>query len=315
MGTKKTVAVTSTSFSNDPSLLNELSQLDLTIVANTKGVKFDESALADFLSSAHAEVAIIGLEKVDGALLDQCPHLRFIAKYGVGLDNIDQDALKVRNIGLGWTGGVNKRSVSELALAFMLGHMRNVIPSIMQMRSGNWQKIGGRQLSHATIGIVGLGHVGFDLAQLLVPFGSRVLYTDLLDCAAKVGQLPLESVSYSELLAQSDVISFHVPLSPKTRMMFGRKEIAVCRKSALIINTSRGEIVDFPAVCGAVKGGDLGGFGCDVFAEEPSNLQEWTNEPRLYFTPHIGGNAKEAVLAMGRSAIGHVADYFSGTMK
>ena len=307
-----TVAISSPSFSKNTQLMAELAQLGVAVVANTDGIRYDERTLGRFLRDSGASVAIIGLETLNGRVLDECPNIRFVAKYGVGLDNIDQGALKQRGIGLGWTGGVNKRSVSELALCFMLGHMRNVMPSVSNMKASNWHKDGGRHLSDATVGIVGLGHVGFDLAGLLQPFGCRVLYTDILDCAKKVGSLSMNAVGYQELLRESDVISFHVPLTETTRHMFGAREIERCRSDVLVINTARGEVVDFETVCLAVKDKKLGGFGCDVFPVEPCDLKKWGGEPNLYFTPHIGGNAREAVLAMGRSAIGHVKAHIFG---
>lgn len=305
MGRPK-VVVTSPSFCAAEDLLRELRDLDVDLKINRDQIRFDTPGLIQFLGNT--QIAIIGTETVNAQVLDGCPNLKVICKYGVGTDNLDLAAMAVRGIALGWSGGVNRRSVTELALAFMLGHVRNVIPSIVKMRQGIWQKQGGREISHMTVGLVGLGHIGTDLAAILRALGARVLYTDIADRRLVAEALELEACTYEELIKASDIISFHVPSTPETRGMFGTKQLPLVRPHVLVVNTARGNIVDFDVVCKAVDQGRLGGFAADVFPEEPADLRSWTH-PALYFTPHIGGNAQEAVLAMGRSAIAHLRAY------
>lgn len=304
------VAVTSISFSRSSELLEELAALGHQVVANAAGARLAGSELVRFLKDADADIAVVGVEPFDDAVLAQCPRVRFVAKYGVGLDNLDLDAMKARGVGLGWTGGVNRRSVAELVLAFALGHLRNVTSTMNAMRAGAWDKNGGLQLSGRTVGIVGFGHVGTDLARLLQPFRCELLYCDIVDKSADAGALGARRVGLDELLTKADVVSLHVPSTPQTRGMIGGARLAMMRTTALLVNTSRGDIVSFEETCAAVRDGKLGGYAADVFLVEPCTLLAWQREhPRLYFTPHIGGNAREAVLAMGRSAIGHVAAY------
>ena len=305
------VAITSISFSKSVDLLAELASHGLEPYPNRSGQKLEGQNLISFLRDSGARAAIVGLEPIDLQTLEQCQELRFISKYGVGLDNLDQEALRQRGVGLGWTGGVNRRSVSELALGFALGHFRNIVPSIIKMRQGIWEKAGGQQLSDATVGIVGFGHIGTDLAALLRPFGCRILYSDILDKSAIAADLGASPASYEEILAKADVITFHVPSTPLTKGMFGRRELGLVKANALIINTARGDIVDFVPTATAVRDGRLGGFAADVFIDEPQDLHSWADVPQLYFTPHIGGNAQEAILAMGRSAISHVVAFFA----
>lgn len=299
------VVVASRSFSKHRQLLGELRDLGIEVVPNEAGRKLrTPQEVAGFIGDA--EVAIIALEPVGAEVLALCPGLRLVAKYGVGLDSIDQPALAAAGVQLGWTGGVNRRSVTELALAFALGHLRNVTPSVELMRRGVWEKDGGRQLSDVTFGIVGLGHIGTDLARILGAFGTRVLFCDIVDKTEAADELGLESVPLDELLERSDVVSLHVPSTDLTREMIAGDRLARMRPDALLINTARGDIVAFDEVVAAVRGGRLGGFASDVYPEEPLESREFVDDPHLYFTPHLGGNAAEAVLAMGRSAIAAV---------
>ena len=300
------VAITSNSFSNNEALIGELESLGVSVHPKPTSDRLDEEAVIDFFREAEADMAIVGLEPITEHVLEECPDLKYVSKYGVGLDNIDVDALEAAGVGLGWSGGVNRRSVAELTLAFALGHMRNVFPSVAAMRRGVWKKDGGRQLSDATLGIVGLGNIGTDVAGLVRQFGTRVLYRDIVDKSATATELGLHERSYEALLEESDIISFHVPSTPLTRGMFGAREVELTGGGALIINTARGDIVDFEAVARALEEGRLGGYAADVFPEEPFDASEYASVPNLYCTPHIGGNAKEAVLAMGRAAIEHI---------
>ncbi len=303
------VAISSPSFCSSKVLLQELAGLPVTVVANSDGRRMNEAELIAFLSEARAEVAIIGLEPFTRRVVESCKSVKIVCKYGVGTDNLDHEAMRDAGVALGWTAGVNRRSVSELVLAFALGHCRNAVPSVKNMLDGKWLKAGGRQLSNATMGIVGFGHIGTDLAGLLRPFSSSVLACDVLDKAADAQRLGAEIATYAEILARSDVITFHVPSTPKTRNMFAAEHLKLVKPDVLLINTSRGDIVAFDTVCEAVRDGKLGGFAADVYPDEPYDASRWRGVEHLYFTPHIGGNAREAVLAMGRAAISHVQSY------
>jgi len=308
----RNVAVASPSFSRSKLLMSELRAIEgIKVVVNDQGSRFDEDGLADFLAESRAEAAIVGLEPLTRRVLERCPQLKVVCKYGVGLDNVDEAALSARRITLGWTGGVNRRSVTELALAFALGHMRNVTSSVVKMAGGTWDKNGGRQLSDACVGIVGFGYVGTDFTRILRALGSRVLVHDILDKSKEAKAPGAEIASYDDIVRTADVISFHTPLTEQTNGMYGPKQIEQSRRGALIINTARGGIVDFEAVCAAVESGRLGGFATDVFPHEPYDASRLGKVAGLYFTPHIGGNAEEAVIAMGRSALGHLKTYLA----
>ena len=308
---RPTVAVASTSFSANQTLISELSAIGVEVVRNAEGRRFKtEEALAEFIGSA--EYAVVGVEPVGEAVIAACPNLEMVAKYGVGLDNLNETALEAAGVKVGWTGGVNRRSVTELTLAFALGHLRNVWPSVSLMRQGQWEKVGGRELSHCTFGIVGLGHVGSDVARIVRTFGATVVYRDIVDRSVIAEELGLRSMEYEELLQEADVVSFHVPGTPLTKEMFGEVQIAHMKPSALVINTSRGSVIQFVETVDAVRGGRLSGFATDVFPNEPFDASAFAGDDRLYFTPHIGGSSCEAIMAVGRSAIHHLRRHLEG---
>ncbi len=284
----------------------ELAAAGFSATPNRTGRVLKGEELGAFLAGHDA--AIVGTEVVDAKVLALCPTLLIISKYGVGLDNLDEAELRRRHIRLAYAAGVNRRSVAELVLGFLIGHFRNLFVSVSTMREGRWQKNGGCQLSSLTVGIVGLGHTGSEVARLLGPFGPKLLFYDIVeksDVAALVGAT---KAGYLDLLKTCDAVSFHVPGGAATRLMLGTKEIAQLKRRALVVNTSRASVVDFDAVCDAVSTGRLGGFAADVFPVEPDDLSRFRDQPNLYFTPHIGGNSEEAVLAMGRAAIANLAD-------
>jgi len=249
------------------------------------------------------DAAIVGLERIDEAVLAQVPELRIISKYGVGLDGIDLDAIARRGIRLGWIGGVNRRSVAELTLAFAIALLHRVPEGAFAMRDGNWNKLPGRELTGRTVGIVGCGFVGQDLVTLLKPFGCRILVRDIRDYPEFYAAHGIEPVSFDALLATADIVTLHVPLDPSTRGMIGASELARMRPGGLLINAARGGLVDEDALAGALERGHLAGAACDVFQAEPEVNRRLAALPTFLGTPHIGGSSEEAQLAMGRAAI------------
>ena len=257
-----------------------------------------------------ADAVILGLEKMDRPILQQLKNLQIIAKFGVGLDNLDVDAAKELGIAVGWSGGVNKRSASEQAVGFMLGLCRNLFFSSFLLKQGRWEKEGGKLLSGSCVGIIGCGHIGTDVVHLLQPFNCRVMICDLLDKKGVVDTYGASQVSLEELLAEADVISLHVPLTELTRFMVNDEFLNQMKTSAHLVNNSRGEVVDLKALKKALQQKTIAGAALDVFESEPPGDLEFLALPNLMVTPHIGGNANEAVLAMGRSAIDHLETFF-----
>ncbi len=295
------IAVVARSFARNPTLRAELT-------ARYPHVTFTESAAllagADLVNLLRGhERAIVGLETIDDALLAAVPELRVISKYGVGLDGFDLEALARHGVKLAWTGGVNRRSVAELTLAFAIALLHRVPECGVALRAGRWQKLVGRQLTGRTVGLIGCGFVGQDLVRLLSPFECRVLAHDIRDYPAFYASHRVEPVSFDRVLAQSDIVTLHVPLDASTRGLIGAAELARMRQGAVLINTARGGLVDEAALEEALSSGHLAGAACDVFQREPGSNLRLLALPTFLGTPHIGGSSEEAQLAMGRAAI------------
>jgi phosphoglycerate dehydrogenase-like enzyme len=257
-----------------------------------------------------AEGLIIGLETVDKALLDNCSHLEFISKYGVGLDNLDLKLCAQRKIGIGWTGGVNKLSVAELAVGSMLALCRNFYVVSNKLKRGQWDKSGGFQLSGKTVGIIGFGHIGQEVARLLKPFDCRILVNDILDFSALCAKNNFEVSTQDNIFRNADFITVHTPLTEETKHMIRAKTLAMMKPRAYVLNTARGDIVHLPDLKTALKEGMIAGASIDVYPEEPPTDRELLELPNLICTAHIGGNASEAIQSMGQSAITHLKEYF-----
>jgi phosphoglycerate dehydrogenase-like enzyme len=295
------VAVAARSFNRNPQLRAELRAKYPDATFSEVSEVLDGDQLIAFLRG-HDHV-IVGLERVDERVLSQLPELRVISKYGVGLDGLDIDAITRRGIRLAWTGGVNRRSVAELTLAFAIALLHRVPECETALRRGEWHKVAGRQLTEKTVGIIGCGFVGQDVVRLLAPFNCRVLAYDIRDYPAFYAAHGVRPVGLHELLSAADVVTLHVPLDASTQRMIGAAQLAAMRDGTCIINNARGGLIDEDALIAALESGHLAGAACDVFAIEPDANPRLLALPTFIGTPHIGGSAVEAQLAMGRAAI------------
>jgi phosphoglycerate dehydrogenase-like enzyme len=300
------IKVSTVAFSLNTELVQKLKIIFQDVVINDEGKRFSREELISYFSDADA--VIVGLEKIDESILLELPRLKIIAKYGVGLDNIDLDACKKHNIEVGWTPGVNKTSVAEMALGLMLMLTRNLYVTSNHLKQGYWNKSGGVSLFNQTIGIIGLGHIGKDLVRLLNVFGCKILANDIIDI--DTSNFPnVQMVSKEVLYKNSDIISVHTPLTPLTKNMIGEQAFLLMKKTAFIINTARGGIVDELALKNALNNKSIAGAALDVYETEPPTDTELLQFNNLISTPHIAGNSYEAVLAMGEAAIAHIENF------
>ncbi len=295
------IAVTSRSFSRHPVLRAELQESYADVRFNDEGVALKGEALIAFARGRHK--LITALERIDEAFLAAVPEVRVISKYGVGIDMLDQKAMVRHGVRLGWTSGVNKRSVAELTIAFMISLLHELPQASRELSRGTWKNRPGRQLTGRVVGIVGCGNVGKDLTPILRAFGCSVLANDILDFPDFYAAHHVEPVGLEELLRRSDIVTLHVPLDDSTRGILSAERLALLKPDALLINTARGGLVDEAALKAMLTTGRLAGAGFDVFATEPPDDPELLGLPNFLATPHIGGSSEEAVLAMGRAAI------------
>ena len=248
-------------------------------------------------------IVIRSATKIRRELIDEAikgGKLKLIIRGGVGLDNIDvkyaeQNGIKVRN-----TPNASSSSVAEIILAHMFSLARFLNQSNITMKAGLWKKkeYVGVELEGKTLGIIGMGRIGSELAKKCTALGMKIIYFDLMDI--KNIDNNYRKVEFDELLRESDFISINIS---GTKSIIGSEELKKVKKGAFIINTSRGKALDEDAIITSLNDGTLGGVGLDVFLEEPSKNLELINHPKVSLTPHIGASTREAQMKIGEEVI------------
>jgi D-3-phosphoglycerate dehydrogenase len=301
------IAVTSRSFSQHPILRSELEERYTKIKFNDKSICLKGKELIEYLWGYNKVIS--GLEVVNLSVLNALPDLKVLSKYGVGLDMLDLKAMKDKGVQLGWEGGVNKRSVSELVVCYAISMLRHVPAAQRGVLAGDWRQLKGRLLTGKTVGIIGCGHVGKDLVPLLRAFDCRVLVNDVLEFPDFYSVHDVEPANLSSLLALSDVVTLHTPLDERTKNILSAERLSMMKKDAILINLARGNLVDEVALKKLLKSKILGAAAFDVFATEPPLDYELLELSNFLVSPHIGGSSEEAILAMGRAAISGLENY------
>ena len=303
------IKVTSRSFSTHPLLRCQMSDSFPGVVFNKKNRIYGEEDLSEYIKDADG--AVVGLEQITDNVLEACPNLKIVAKFGVGLDNVDREACRRRGVTVGWTGGVNRRGVAEMTLCFMIGLSRNIFFSASGLRAAaDWSKLGGADLSGKIVGIIGAGYIGKEVIRMLQPFGCKILVNDILDQSDYYRSAGVTESSKENIYTSADIISIHTTLEKSTRHMIDVEVLSKMKETAYLINVARGGIVDQNALKIALRERQIAAAAVDVFEVEPCDDQDFLNLPNLYCTPHTGGSSAESILAMGRSAIGHLVNYF-----
>lgn len=266
--------------------------------------------LAAQLADADALVVRSAVQ-VDPALLAHAKKLRVIGRAGVGVDNIDLDAATKAGIVVMNTPGGNAVAVAEHAFALMLSLARMVPRADSTTREGKWEKksLQGTELRGKTLGIVGLGRIGMEVARRALAFEMRVLAHDPFVAASAIRDAKIELVPIEQIVAQSDYISLHVGLTPQTQNMVNADSIARMKPGVRIINCARGELVDNAALITALTSGKVAGAALDVFTEEPPKDPALLASPNLIATPHIAGSTNEAQEAVGVQIALQVREY------
>ena len=295
------VAVASRSFSRHPELRALVLGRYSNVKFNDEGLSLHGNSLIKFLSGY--EKAITALEVIDDSILSQLPNLKVIAKFGVGLDMIDLNALKKYGVKLGWTGGVNKRSVSELVISFAVALLHRAVFANSEVRNGKWYQVKGRQLSDCTFGIIGCGYIGKDLVKILKPFNCKILAHDIQNFKEFYEKNNVKSVGIEELIKKSDVVTLHLPLNESTKNFMNEERLQMLKSNAILINLARGGLIDEDVLKKMVLEKRIAGAALDVFEIEPPIDKELLTMDNVLITPHIGGSTEEAILAMGMAAI------------
>lgn len=270
----------------------------------------DKDALAAELTEADA-LLVRSAVFVDAAMMNKAPKLRVIGRAGVGVDNIDLDAATKRGIAVMNTPGGNAIAVAEHTMALMLAMARHLPKADSTTHSGKWEKksLQGTELRGKTLGIVGLGRIGIEVAKRAVAFGMKIAAHDPYVAMSLAQQLQIAMVGLDELFAQADYITLHVGLSPQTTGMINAASLAIMKKGARLVNCARGELLDDAAVVAALQSGQLGGAALDVFRDEPLKDSPYHSAPNVILTPHIAGSTNEAQDAVGVQIAMQVREY------
>ncbi|RZS39091.1 D-3-phosphoglycerate dehydrogenase [Herbihabitans rhizosphaerae] len=255
----------------------------------------DRPALLSAVADADA-LLVRSATKVDAEVLAASGKLKVVARAGVGLDNVEVPAATERGVLVVNAPTSNIVSAAEHAVALLLAVARRVPAADASLRGGEWKRssYAGVELQGKTVGVVGLGKIGQLFAQRLAAFATTLIAYDPYVSAARAAQLGIELVSLDDLLARADVISVHLPKTPETKGLIGADQLAKTKKGVLIVNAARGGLVDEEALAEAVRSGQVGGAGVDVYATEPTTSSPLFEVPGIVVTPHLGASTAEA---------------------
>lgn len=287
-----------------------LEQAGFELVCQTVGRQLLEDELNHWLKGCVASLA--GSEPYTRKIIESHPQLKVIARIGVGYDGVDVAAATEKNIAVTIAPGTNQGSVAEHTFALMLALVKRIVPQHQGMVAGGFPRGINRPLRGQVLGIAGLGRAGKAVATRALAFEMPVIaYDPFPDTAfAKAHNIPL--VSFDELLAQSDIVTLHLPATPESRHLINAKSLARMKKTALLINTSRGHVLDEDALGDALAKGTIGGAGIDVFEIEPPGKLKWFDLPNLVLTPHAAGVDSVSLAAMADSAAEAVVSLSKG---
>lgn len=288
-----------------PDAFEKLKALPGTEVTLKTGM--DEKELIETIPEF--QIAVVrGATKVTRNAIQAASNLELIVRAGIGLDNIDCEAAKEKGIQVKNTPAATTTSVAEHTLGLMLGAVRNHGKANLSMKAHQWEKkaFSGTELYQKILGIIGSGRIGLEVARLALAFGMQVLVYDIIDVRT---DLDIKQTGLDELLAQSDLISLHLPLNNQTKHMISDEEFSKMKDGVILINASRGGTVDEEALFKALESGKVRAAGIDVFEKEPPVEFTLIDHPNVIATPHIGAAAKEGQKRAGFEVVSIVEKY------
>ena len=280
------------------------------LVFNPTGKPLSEDELIPLLADCDGFVA--GLDSITARVLQSCPNLKVISRYGAGYDRVDSEAAKKLGIKVTNTPGVNAQAVGELAFGLILASARKIPYLNNQTRSGAWVRSTGIELKGKNLGILGLGAIVMVVATCAQGFGMHVLAYDPYINEEYCKDHQIENVSFDELMSRANVVSLHLPLLESTRHLIDARAISLLPDNAIIVNASRGGIIDEDAAYEALKSGKLAGLGLDAFETEPPTKSRLFEFDNVIATPHTGAHTKEATDNMANASIRNLIDLLSG---
>jgi D-3-phosphoglycerate dehydrogenase len=256
---------------------------------------------------------IAGLDDIDRRVLDAADRLRVIARYGVGLDRVDMEAARKRGIVVTNTPGANAGAVAELTIGLMLSLARSIPETTSATRAGGWPRLTGLALEGKTIGLLGFGTIGKEVARRISSFDSHVIAFDPKPDQSSADKYGVTLTSQDEVVRQSDFLSLHLPAMPETMGMVDSEFLERMKPGSFLINTARGELVDEPTLFAALKRGHLRGAAIDSWRKEPPGADNpLLSLPQVIAMPHTGSHTDVAANAMGRMALRNCLAVLSG---
>jgi D-3-phosphoglycerate dehydrogenase len=297
---------------SDPSVHPEaIARLSESCELRILGAYTPEERYAEACVEAQAVLARVGA--VTRRVIEAAPHLRIVARHGVGVDSVDLDAATERGVVVTTAGSLNAAAVAEYTFGLLLTLVRKVREADRLMRAGGWDRrpLTGVELEGRTLGIVGVGAIGGRVARQGLAFGMQVIGCDPAYSEPPVPGMRLGSLE--EVLAAADILTLHPRLNPTTFRMIDAVALAALHPGAIVVNTSRGEVVDEGALTASLQAGHLAGAALDVFAEEPlapeSPLREMEN---VVLSPHVAGQTQDAMVQVAHSAAQAILDDLAG---
>jgi D-3-phosphoglycerate dehydrogenase len=297
------ICVTPTSYGkSDSRLISELENLVGEVIYNQTGRPLTSAEVRDMVKDCDAYLA--GLDTIDRSALETASRLKIIARYGVGVDNVDLAAAEEKGIIVTNTPGANSVSVSELTIALILSLARNIPEAAASTRKGEWPRQNGITLEGKCVGLVGFGAIGKAVGKRLKAFDMRVIAYDMYPDKDFASKFEIEIVSLDQILKDADFISLHLPLMPETRGFVNANFLGKMKKSAYLINTSRGELINEDDLVAALEQGQLRGAALDVFSKEPPGADHpLLRNPKVIVTPHCAAHTDGATNTMGWLAL------------
>ncbi len=271
----------------------------------------DEEKMKSIVARDNPDVIISGAEPISANVLASSENLSLIMKHGVGVDNIDLDAATSLGIAVANAPGTNTDAVADFTIAVILSLLRHIVPAAESTKAGEWNRYLGNELGRQTVGVVGTGRIGKAVIRRLSGFGSQILAYDIYQDASLIKKFGVRYVKLEELLSQADVVTLHLPLLPETRNLLGREELRMMKKTAVLVNIARGELIDEPALAEALAEGWIAAAGLDVFAVEPPKGNPLLSLENVLATPHIAAYTTEAMEAMDRMCAETIIAFFA----
>ena len=295
---------------HDPASLGQLRDAGLEYVINPLGRHVSETELSGLITPFGALIA--GTAPITAAVMDAAPHLKLIARVGIGLDNVDLLEARRRGIAVTYTPDAPAPAVAELTLGLVLSLLRGIHQADRNLRAGAWSRMMGRRLAGSTVGIVGVGRIGSRVIRLLQGFSEINVLAHDVEPDIEFGRAHGVSwVDKETVFRESDIVSLHVPLTPETYRLVGREELAAMKPTALLVNTARGGIVDEGALASAIREQEIAGAAIDVYESEPY-AGELTSLENCLLTCHMGSMSEDCRSRMEREAVDDVVRFFGG---